>query len=182
MTIRIPTDVSLVEGETPIWFGQMSYAANWPLFLLGLLFFWTIIALPLFFILAWINVITSEYFVSNKRIYYKYGLISRVANDLKMEWITNTSILQGFVGRILDFGNVLIATPGTATGASMFYGVSEPMIVKGIIENRLVNYKKIEEISQSLRNITDEYRMGRLEEARYHSLKIDYENEIKKYS
>ena len=64
----------------------------------------------------------------------------------------------------------------------MFYGVSEPMIVKGIIENRLVNYKKIEEISQSLRNITDEYRMGRLDEARYHSLKIDYENEIKKYS
>ena len=73
--------------------------------------------------------------------------------------------------------------PGNACyGASMFYGVSEPMIVKGIIENRIVNYKKIEEISQSLRNITDEFRMGRLEEARYHALKIDYENEIKKYS
>ena len=183
MSIRIPADISLVEGETPIWFGQMSWAANWHLFLLGLLLFWTIIGLPLFIILAWINVTTSEYFVSNKRIYLKHGLISRVAIDFKkMDWITNTAIVQDFFGRILNFGNVLIATPGTYIGTSMFMGVSDPMKIKMIIENRIICHKKIVEISQSLRRITDEYKMGRLDVSRYNSLKIEYENEILKYS
>jgi uncharacterized membrane protein YdbT with pleckstrin-like domain len=183
MAIRIPTDVSLIEGEKPIWFGQMTYAANWPLFLLGLLFFWTIIGLPLFFILAWINVTTSEYFISNKRIYLKHGLIARVALDSKkMDWITNTAIVQDFFGRILNYGNVLIATPGTYIGTSMFKGVEDPMRIKEIIEERIVNYKKVEENRHSLRRITDEFKMGRLDESRYNTLKIEFEQEINKYS
>jgi len=185
MAIRIPTDISLTEDEIPIWFGQMSWAANWPLLLLAVIFVFTIIGIILsiiLFVIAWLNVITSEYFVSNKRIYYKYGFISRVANDIKMGWVTNLSIRQGFFGRILNYGDVLIATPGTYTGTSMFRGVSNPMMVKGMIENRLVNYKKIEEINQSLRTLNDEFKMGRLDEARYNSLKSEYEEELRKYS
>jgi uncharacterized membrane protein YdbT with pleckstrin-like domain len=185
MEIRIPTDISLNEGETPIWFGQMSWAANWVWLLLAIFFLFTIIGIILsiiFIIIAWLNVVTSEYFISNKRIYYKYGFISRIANDIKMEWVTNTSIVQDFFGRILNFGDVLIATPGTYTGTSMFKGVSDPMKTKGLIEERLEKFKKIEEINQSLRKIGDEYKMGRLDETRYNSLKSEYENEIKKFS
>ena len=181
MDIRIPTDISLTEGEIPVWFGQMSWAANWVWLLLGIIFIWFIIGI-IFFIIAWINVETSEYFVSNKRIYYKYGLISRVANDIKMEWVTNTSIVQDFVGRILNYGDLLIATPGQYTGTSKFRGVSDPMRIKGMIESRLVNFKKIEEINQSMRRISDEYKMGRLDEARFNALRKEYENEIKKYN
>ena len=184
MAIRIPTDISLNEGETPIWFGQMSWTANWVLLLLTVIFAITIILIPIaiiFFIIALINVITSEYFISNKRIYVKYGLIARVANDLKMDWITNTSIRQGFVGRILNFGTLLIATPGTATGTTMMVGVSDPMGVKGIIENRLSNYKRSQEINQSLRTLLDEFKMGRLDESRYMALKREYENELRQY-
>lgn len=185
MAIRVPTDISLTEGEIPVWFGQMSWAANWFLLLLAVIFFLTIIFIPLSIILviiAFINVYTSEYFVSDRRIYYKYGLISRRANDIKMEWVTNTSILQGFVGRILNYGNILIATPGEYTGTSMFVGVADPMMIKGLIETRLVNYKKIQEINKSIRTITDEFKMGRLDESRYNSLKSEYELEIKKYT
>jgi uncharacterized membrane protein YdbT with pleckstrin-like domain len=185
MAIRIPTDISLTEGEIPIWFGQMSWASNWILLLFAVIFALTIIGIILsiiLFIIALVNVITSEYFISNKRIYYKYGWISRVANDIKMGWVTNTSIRQGVVGRLLNFGDVLITTPGTYTGTSMFRGVSNPMMIKGLIENRLVNYKKIEEINKSLRTISDEFKMGRLDETRYNALKLEYENEIKIYS
>ncbi len=185
MSIRIPTDISLTEDEVPIWFGQMSWTANWVLLLLALIFALTIIGIILstiFVLIAWINVKTSEYFISNKRIYYKYGLVSRIANDIQMEWVTNTSIRQGFFGRILDFGDVLIATPGTYTGTSMFRGVSNPMMVKGIIENRLVNFKKIQEINQSLRTIRDEFRMGRLDHTRYNFLISEYKEELRKYS
>ncbi len=183
--IRTPKDIPLIEGEIPIWFGQMSWAANWVLLLLAVIFVFTIIGIILSIILvviAWINVSTSEYFISNKRIYFKYGLIRRVANDLKLEWVTNTSIAQGFVGRILNYGNVLIATPGTDTGTSMFLGPSEPMKIKGIIETQIVHYKKTEQINQSLRTLNDEFRMGRLDESRYNSLKNEYEMELKKYS
>jgi uncharacterized membrane protein YdbT with pleckstrin-like domain len=185
MPIQLPTDISLNENEIPVWFGQMSWAANWVLLLLAVIFFFTIVGIILsiiFVIIAWIHVATSEYFISNKRIYYKYGLVSRVANDIKMEWVTNTSIVQGFFGRILNYGDILIATPGTYTGTSRLRGVSDPMSVKGIIEDCIVKYKKMEEIYRSLRTIQDEYKMGRLDEGKYQSLKLEYENETKKYS
>lgn len=182
MVIRTPTEVTLTEGEVPIWFGQMSWAANWFLILLGVVFLIFFLLGVVFFILAWVNVITSEYFISNKRIFVKYGLISRTMNDIKMEWVTNTSLAQSFVGRILNFGNVLIATPGTATGTEMMAGVTDPMIIKGMIEERLVKFKKNKEIDESIRKISDEYKMGRLDEARYNSLKKEYESEIIKNS
>ena len=142
-TIKIPTEVSLTEDEDPIWSGHMSWAANWIWFLLALLLCWTIILPFIFVIIAWINVATSEYFISSRRVYMKYGLIRRVVNDLKLEWITNISVSQGFVGRILNFGTVLIATPGTHTGTTPFLGVSEPMKIRGIIDTQIQKYKKI---------------------------------------
>jgi len=182
MAIRTPTEISLTEGEIPLWFGQMSWASNWLLFLLGILTIWIFFIGIVFIILAVLNVITSEYFISNKRIFVKYGFISRVMNDIKMEWVTNTSLSQDVFGRFLNYGNVLIATPGTATGTEMMAGVSDPMIVKGIIEERLAKFKKIKDIEQSLRRITDEFKMGRFDEARFNSLKQEYEAEITKYS
>ena len=184
MEVRVPTDVSLTEGEVPLWFGQMSWAANWVWLLLAVFFLLTIFGIILsiiFVVIAYINVKTSEYFVSNKRIFVKYGLISRVMNDIKSEWVTNTSVAQDFFGRILNYGDVLIATPGSYTGTSMINGVGDPMRVKGFIDDRITKNKKIKEIEVSLRRMTDEYRMGRLELSRYNSLKEDYENEIKKY-
>jgi uncharacterized membrane protein YdbT with pleckstrin-like domain len=185
MAIRVPTDISMTEGEIPVWFGQMSWLANWFWLLLAIFSLLTIVLFIfaiIFFAIAFLNVYTSEYFVSDRRIYYKYGWISRRANDIKMEWVTNTSIAQGIFGRILNYGNILIATPGEYTGTSMFVGVSDPMMIKGMIETRLVNYKKVEEINKSIRTITDEFKMGRLDESRYNSLKSEYEMEIKKYS
>ena len=182
MAIRTPTEISMTENEVPLWFGQMSWGATWPFLVLGLLTIWMFGLGIIFFAIAWINVATSEYFVSNKRIFVKYGLISRVMNDIKMEWVTNTSLAQGFVGRLVNYGNVLIATPGTATGTEMMVGVTDPMIIKGMIEERLVKFKKNKEIEDSLRRITDEFKMGRLDEARFHSLKQEFESEILKNS
>jgi hypothetical protein len=143
--IQVPKDMSLTEGEIPIWFGQRSWASMWLVLLIALfclltifLFFITI----LFLIMAWIDISTSEYFVSNKRIYIKRGLISRSINDIKIEWITNIFVRQDVAGRILNFGNVGISSPGEHAGAIGFVGVSDPMKVKTIIEDILTKYKK----------------------------------------
>jgi tetratricopeptide (TPR) repeat protein len=145
-TIRIPTDVSLTDDEEPIWFGHMSWASQWVLILIGIILIFTIIGIIIsiiLFVIAAIHVETSEYFISNRRVYLKYGLIRRTVNDLKLEWITNISVTQGFVGRILNFGNVIIATPGTYSGTSPFMGVSDPMKVRGMLDIQTQKYKKI---------------------------------------
>lgn len=144
-SIRIPKDLTLTDGEIPLWFGQMSWASMWLVVLIAVVFFITIILIPLsiiFLLIAWINIWTSEYFISSKRIYIKRGLISRTLNDIKIEWVTNIFVRQGISGRILNFGNVGISTPGEAAGAIGFFGVANPIAVKAIIENTLAKYKK----------------------------------------
>ena len=147
MSIQIPKDMSLTEGEIPIWFGQMSWVSRWFWIVItiiclftGSLFFIVIAVLIAIFVL--IDVLTSEYFISDKRIYFKHGLISRVLNDIKIEWITNVFVQQGFFGRILNYGDVGISSPGEHRGAIGFVGVSDPMKVKAIIEDTLVKNKR----------------------------------------
>jgi hypothetical protein len=143
--IRIPKDMSLTEGEIPIWFGQINWISMWPIILIAIFFLLTIILSLigiLFLIMVWIEVSTSEYFISNKRIFFKRGLISRVLKDIKIEWVTSIFVRQGISGRILNFGNIGILTPGELAGAIGFVGVSDPMKVKAIIEDTLVKYKK----------------------------------------
>ena len=147
MSIQIPKDMSLTEGEIPIWFGQMSWVSKWFWILIAIIFLLTrnsflIVIAILIAILVSIDVLTSEYFISNKRIYFKRGLISRVLNDIKIEWITNIFVNQGIFGRILNYGDIGISSPGERGGAIGFAGVSDPMKVKAIIEDTLVKYKK----------------------------------------
>lgn len=138
--------MSLAEDEVPLWFGQMSWISNWFWILIAMIFlllgaFGILIAL-IILILVVISVVTSEYFISNKRIYFKRGLISRILNDIKIEWITNIYVQQGIFGRILNYGNVGISSPGEHAGAIGFIGVSDPMGIKKIIEDNLIKNKK----------------------------------------
>lgn len=140
--IRIPTDIPLIPGETPIWSGRMSWAANWVWFLLAVVFCWTIVLPILFVVIAWRNVAGSEYFISDRRVHSRYGLFSHVTQELDMESIRSTSIRQGFFGRVFNFGDILIAAPGTPAGAGMFPGSAEPMKIRGIIEKQIGNQKQ----------------------------------------
>ena len=147
MSIRIPEDMSLTEGENPIWFGQMSWISRWVWILIAIICFITVnpvlmVIAVLIVILVVIDVVTSEYFISNKRIYSKRGLISRRLNDIKIEWITNIFVQQGIFGRVLTYGDIGISTPGEHGGAIGFVGVSDPMGVKAVIEDTLMKYKK----------------------------------------
>ena len=147
MSVRIPEDMSLTEGEIPLWFGQMSWISRWVWILIAIIFFITVnsvfmVIAVLIVMLVVIDVVTSEYFISNTRIYMKRGLISRQLNDIKIEWITNIFVQQGIFGRVLSYGDIGISSPGEHGGAIKFVGVSDPMGVKAIIEDTLLKYKK----------------------------------------
>lgn len=142
--IKVPNSITLADDEVPLWYGQMSWVSLWPLLLIAMICFISVflfIVGILFIVLAWLNVATTEYFVSNRRIFVSRGLISRQMNDIKIEWVTNIAAQQSISGRIMNFGTLMISSPGERAGAVFFWGISDPIRIKGIIDNTLVKYK-----------------------------------------
>jgi uncharacterized membrane protein YdbT with pleckstrin-like domain len=135
--------------------------------------------LPL--ILAYLSVISTEYFVTNKRIYIKYGIIRRTAFELRNEWITSYTVAQGIIGRMLNYGHVIISTPGYYTGTAMMKDVSDPMHVRTILEENLRKAKEIKEVEEKLRKLEEEHDLGRISYEKYAELKRKYEEEMKRF-
>lgn len=134
----IPADFSLLKGETPVWYGRVSWKRMWLSVALGVL---VVLGGPvgfmlglLFFLNVFLTVLSSEYLVTNYRVYTKYGLVGRRTSEAKREWITGTTVVQGFMGRILNYGDVIFSTPGYYAGAVEMRGVSDPMHVKVLIQ------------------------------------------------
>ncbi len=180
LSIKIPAGFSLLEDEKPLWHGRISLKSNWLLILIGLLTLIIVIGVLLLIIVA-LKIMSSEYFITNRRIYVKYGLIGRRTVELKNEWVTNFSVTQGVFGRILNYGIVDIATPGARFGSTRMVGVADPMRVKSIVPDIIQKSKKAQEIKESIRRIDEEYNLGRVEKVKYESLRAKYEDEMKKY-
>jgi len=80
-------------------------------------------------ILAHRKVATTEYFITNLRTYVRY---SSIVTELENESITYVGVLQSALGRLMNYGNVIISTPGRA-GAVTMVGVSDPMRVRQVL-------------------------------------------------
>jgi len=179
--IQVPADFNLTEGEVPYWYGKMSWKANWALILLGILTIWIFGLGIIFFLIAALRVYATEYFITNRRVYVKYGIISRRVLEIKVEWITGTIVNQGFMGRLLNYGSVVISTPGQYAGSVAMIGVSDPMHIRSIIEDILRKNKERVVIEEKLRELEKEREFGRISEEKYKELKKKYEEELRKY-
>jgi hypothetical protein len=126
-------------------------------------------------ILAHRKVATAEYFITNLRTYVRYGSI---VTELENESITYVGVLQSALGRLMNYGNVIISTPGRA-GAVTMVGVSDPMRVRQVLLDAVDRHKKMKEIEERIREI--EHELGRITEEKYRELKSKYEEELKKY-
>ncbi|NAZ32027.1 MAG: PH domain-containing protein [Acidilobus sp.] len=199
MSVKVPSGFSLREGERPIWYGRRSFKSVIGYIIVGLvlLFFGgglaavggaatgfgvlLILIAIILFIIAPLQVVATEYFITNLRTYVKYGLVSRRVIEVQNEWITDASVSQSFFGRALNYGNVVISTPGRAWGAVAMIGVSDPMRVKQVINDVLDRNKKVKEIEERIREIEHEHELGRITDEKYRELKSKYEEELKKY-
>jgi len=128
-------------------------------------------------ILAHRKVATTEYFITNLRTYVRYGSI---VTELENESITYVGVLQSALGRLMNYGNVIISTPGRA-GAVTMVGVSDPMRVRQVLLDAVDRRKKVKEIEERIREIEHEHELGRITEEKYRELKSKYEEELKKY-
>jgi len=179
MSVNIPSDFTLIEGERPYWYSRLSWKANWPLILLGVLTIWIFGLGIIFFIIAYLRVKATEYFITSHRMYVKYGLVGRRVFEIRNEWITGVIVRQGFVSRILNYGDIVYSTPGQYAGSVIMIGVSDPMHVRTIVEDILRKFKEIKSIEEDLRGLKKAYELGQISKEKYEELKKKYEEMLR---
>lgn len=98
-------------------------------FLIGILtLIWLIPA-----IIIWLKWKYTENGVTNKRVINKRGILSRKTDEIRLNAIESIQINQSILGRILGYGDVIIA--GRGHGQVVIRWISEPLEAKKIIEN-----------------------------------------------
>ncbi|MGQ0577730.1 MAG: PH domain-containing protein [Betaproteobacteria bacterium] len=124
---------SLSAGEQIVGFFRLhwisrSWMALWIVLAIPTVGITLILALYEFFRLRYI-----EQGVTNKRVIYKKGIISRTSEEMKLNSIETVEIDQGISGRIFGFGDVTVTGRGLST--VVFRTVEDPMAVKRQIES-----------------------------------------------
>lgn len=99
--------------------------------LYSLLALFALVALLLQLLTAWIVRQTTEIAVTNRRVIYKTGLISRQTIEMNMDKVESVDVTQDFLGRLLDYGTVLIR--GTGAGLEPLANVASPLALRNAI-------------------------------------------------
>lgn len=124
---------SLSAGEQIIGFFRLHWVSrSW-------MVLWIVLAIPtlgITLILAlyeFLRLRSIEQGVTNKRVIYKKGIISRNSEEMKLNSIETVEIHQGILGRIFGFGDVTVTGRGLSN--VVFTTIDDPMAVKRKIES-----------------------------------------------
>ena len=83
-------------------------------------------------IYEWLRLRTIEHGVTNKRVIFKQGIVSRHTEEMKLGSIETVEIDQGVWGRILGFGDIKVT--GRGISDVVFRRMADPVDVKRKIE------------------------------------------------
>lgn len=75
----------------------------------------------------------TEQGVTNKRVIFKKGIISRSTDEMKLTSIETVEIEQSITGRLFGFGDVKVT--GRGISDLVFHRIADPMSVKRQIES-----------------------------------------------
>lgn len=118
---------SLSEGEKIV----AVFRQHWVTRLWLVLWILLIITLPIA-VYEWLRLRTMEHGVTNKRVIFKHGIISRNTEEMKLGSIETVRIDQSVWGRILGFGDIRVTGKGISD--VVFRRMDDPMEVKRQIE------------------------------------------------
>lgn len=124
-----PGALCLIAAGAVLLFGPRLWA-NHPTF-------WTWVAsliavVGLFFLIReWYGWWTTEIAVTNLRVIYKTGFIQRRTNEMNMDKVESVQVDQSILGRILDYGTVIIT--GTGAGLEALPGIANPIALRNSI-------------------------------------------------
>ena len=75
---------------------------------------------------------TTEIAVTNSRLIYKRGLVARYVGEIAIDRIEGVNFLQGVMGRIFNYGRVVIR--GMGVGEIVLPPIADPMKFRRAIE------------------------------------------------
>ncbi len=98
---------------------------------------WTIGAGVVVIGLAWatkhyVEMMTSEFAVTNGRIILKVGLISRYTTELLLKKVESIGVHQGLAGRIFGYGDLIVT--GTGGAREVFRRVRDPIGFRNYVQ------------------------------------------------
>lgn len=117
--------LNLVKGEKIQYEGKTSLWSLSPRIIIGLILL-PIFGLGLLFLIpAAITYFTTELAITNKRVIAKFGLIRRDTIEMNITKIESIQIEQGVLGRIFNYGSIVIA--GAGDPKAPILGISDPL-------------------------------------------------------
>ncbi|MGO2507162.1 PH domain-containing protein [Psychrobacter sp. UBA3068] len=132
-------DSNLTTNERVIKNAKVSWWSQWAMITLGVLTISFLIGI-VFFVIAVVRVMTTELALTNKRVIAKTGFIRRDTVELRLEKVEGLIINQGIMGRIFNYGTVIVSGTG---------GIRTPIpFITNPIEFRRVVNEFLEDPSQ----------------------------------
>lgn len=140
---------TLLQEETILYFTKPHYIIFYPMLLWLALAIWffdttagttllgTIALIASIFscINSLINYYTSEYAITNKRVIIKFGFIRRQSLEVFLERIEGIYIEQSIIGRILNFGTVIIG--GIGGTKNPFPYIPDPIKFRSSVQQQI---------------------------------------------
>jgi uncharacterized membrane protein YdbT with pleckstrin-like domain len=83
------------------------------------------------FVRAWFDQWTTEIAVTNKRVIYKRGFISRYTTEMNMEKVESVVVDQNLWGRVFGYGT--ISARGTGVGIEHLTRIADPLRLRSAI-------------------------------------------------
>jgi uncharacterized membrane protein YdbT with pleckstrin-like domain len=74
---------------------------------------------------SFIRRVTTEIAITSKRVIYKTGLVRRVTSEISVDKIETVLVEQGVLGRVLNFGTVVVR--GTGGGLEPVADIGHPL-------------------------------------------------------
>ena len=87
-----------------------------------------------YFLYAYLEYVTAEFVVTNKRVAMREGFFNKHANELRIATISQVNVNQGIVGQMLGYGDIAL----NAFGAyDVFVYVARAMEFQGALNAQL---------------------------------------------
>ena len=120
-------DQSLIEGETVLHRGRISWWSQFWMLLLGIVTLVVVIGL-VFLVMAWVRVRSTEVAITNRRVIAKFGFIKRHTVEINLEKVEALRVEQGFWGRMLNYGTIFVS--GAGSSVALFPDIADPLVFR----------------------------------------------------
>jgi len=129
---QIQKDENILFIGSPVWIGYFWF------FVIAIITIWTII-IPIIVIgFIYLHRSSTIYAITNKRVMRRSGILSEDVKSSTFKHITSLRVKQGIIGKIFNFGDIIIDTSGSGLGIEfIWHYVNNHINVKNEIEKHI---------------------------------------------